>query len=78
MAYTWALGLSSDRISSITDRTGDNSVIAASSLFIAICAAAAVAADASTSHRALETDAAAAIRAPMPGNVMQVADCRIG
>ena len=42
MAYTWALGLSSDRISSITDRTGDNSVIAASSLLIAISAAAAV------------------------------------
>ena len=40
MAYTWVLGLSSERISSITDRTGDNSVIAASSLFIAICAAA--------------------------------------
>eukprot|EP00962_Isochrysis_galbana_P005878 scaffold1583_cov105-Isochrysis_galbana.AAC.3 len=72
------LGLISERTSSKTVRNGDSSLSSLSFFRPAIWVAAAVAARASTSHLALETDAAAAMMAPTPGKARQVTDCRIG
>eukprot|EP00967_Tisochrysis_lutea_P046437 scaffold56430_cov32-Tisochrysis_lutea.AAC.3 len=57
---------------------GESSLNSSLSFLPAIWVAAEVAARASTSQRALETEAAAAMSAPIPGKAMHVADCNSG